>query len=155
MGALRRVLLLALFATACLLVPAGQALAKGSCDKVHAKGDGKHRDGGHMTADLNGDDLLSGSGEAQLKTTGVDGSDLSFEGDVKIDTGDGSLQAKVEGTLDLRSGKFSASGPVTDSSGDLSGATDDLDLEGVEDLADRSFTVEVSTEVCAEEDPAT
>jgi hypothetical protein len=151
MGASTRVVLLALFATACLLVPAGQALADASCDHVSAKGEGEQHDGGRITADLNGGGALSGSGKADLKTTGVHGSDLSFEGDVKIDTDNGSLEASIEGTLDLRSGKFSASGPVTDSSGELSGAKGDLDIQGVENLAERSLKVEVKTEICGDE----
>jgi hypothetical protein len=151
MSALRRMFLLGLFATACLLVPAGQALAGTSCDKVDAKGVGEQRDGGRWTADIKGDGVLSGTSEGQFELTGVDGADLSFKGDVKFDTGNGTLTATVDGSFDLSSGKFSASGPVTDSSGDLSDATGDLELKGIEDLRDGSFVADVTGEICVKD----
>jgi hypothetical protein len=60
------------------------------------------------------------------------------------------LTVSVAGTLDVSSGAFAVSGPVSASSGRLAGATGSLTLSGVENLADGSFVETVSGEICAE-----
>ena len=47
-------------------------------------------------------------------------------------------------------GEFSASGPVTDATGKLAGATGTLPFDGVEDLSTGSFVEEVTGLVCVD-----
>ena len=51
---------------------------------------------------------------------------------------------QIVGTFDVLSGEFSASGPVTGSTGKLAGATGILTLSGVEDFSDGTFLEDVS-----------
>jgi hypothetical protein len=67
---------------------------------------------------------------------------------VEFSTNRATLTVSVEGTFDVASGAFSASGPVTASTGKLAGATGFLSLAGVEDLTTGSFVEDVVGEIC-------
>jgi len=75
---------------------------------------------------------------------------LSIAGTVTFTTHQGTLTVSVTGTLNVATGEFSASGPVTDATGKLAGATGELSLEGVEDLTDGSFVEDVTGEICVD-----
>ena len=148
-----RTLRLILFVSLGTLMMVSQAQAKESCHKINAKGVGQDLGGGVTEAQIIGGGLLHGTTEGNFTVTGVSGTVASFVGTVEFTTKHGTLTVTVEGTLDLATGEFSASGTVTDATGKLAGATGDLSLEGVEDFSDGSFVEEVTGEICVDLGP--
>jgi hypothetical protein len=71
-------------------------------------------------------------------------------GSVIFTTRHATLTVTVTGTLELASGEFSASGPVTDATGKLVGATGSLSLDGVQDLTEGTFLEDVTGDVCVD-----
>lgn len=144
----RTILLLALLGPGALT--ATEATAGVSCHNINAKGVGQDLGGGSTVADIIGGGLLQGTTEGSFTVTGFSGSVASFVGTVGFTTNNGALTVTIEGTLDVATGEFAASGPVTDATGKLEGATGSLDFAGVEDLSDGSFVEDVTGNVCVD-----
>jgi hypothetical protein len=91
-----------------------------------------------------GSGLLNGTTTAHFDITGGSPPVFLIEGDVTFTTNQGAtLTVHISGTFDVASGEFSASGPVTGSTGKLAGATGILTLSGVEDFSDGTFVEDV------------
>jgi hypothetical protein len=103
-------------------------------------------------ATITGNSLLRGRTEAAFLITDPTPPELGFTGDLKFITRSGTLTVTLDGTLDVTTGRFLASGPVTDSTGGLSGAVGTINFDGVQDLADPAgaFTETLSGEVCVD-----
>jgi hypothetical protein len=130
------------------LMMTGQAQAAGPCKTVSATGIGQDLGGGMTQAQITQGKFLNGSTVASFTITGVSGSVLSFTGTVTFTTGDGTLTVSVTGTLDSATGHFTASGPVTATTGGLSGASGYLSLAGTENLSSGDFVEHISGTIC-------
>ena len=127
------------------LMMTDQPTAAVSTHKIHAKGVGQDLGGGNTQARIIGGGLLSGTTTAHFEITGGTYPVFLIVGDVTFTTNQGAtLIVHISGTFDVASGEFSASGPVTDSTGKLAGATGILTLSGVEDFSDGAFVEDVS-----------
>jgi hypothetical protein len=146
----RPILRLILFVIVGGLMMVRPAQAAESCHKINAKGVGQDLGGGQTAAQIIGGGLLHGTTVGAFEITGVSGPLLSIAGTVTFTTHQGTLTVSVAGTLNVATGEFSASGPVTDATGKLAGATGELSLEGVENLADGSFVEDVTGEICVD-----
>src|SRR5215207_4239442 len=111
---------------------AGPAEAVGGCHKITARGVGQDLGGGVTEARVIGGGLLHGTTLGNFTITGVSGSVATFVGTVEFATSKATLTVAVTGTLNLSSGAFSASGPVSAATGRLAGATGNLTFNGVE-----------------------
>jgi hypothetical protein len=119
--------------------------AEVSTHKINAKGFGQNLGGGNTQARIIGGGLLNGTTTAHFDVTGGSFPVFLIEGDVTFTTTQGAtLTVHISGTFDVASGEFSASGPVTGSTGRLAGATGILTLSGVEDTTDGTFVEDVS-----------
>ena len=157
---MRRVVVLALLLPLLTLVPAGPATAGVSCHQINANGAGRGAapQAGdppgliRTVAQIRGGGLLQGTTEAAFQVTGVTPTGIAFAGDITFTTNRATLTVDLEGTLDLATGEFSASGDVSGATGKLDGATGTLTLAGVQNLLDPagSFTETVSGEVCVD-----
>ncbi len=65
-------------------------------------------------------------------------------------TNRGTLTVVVNGAIDLATGQFNASGPVTAATGKLLGATGNLSVSGVVHFSSGVFTEDINGVVCAE-----
>jgi hypothetical protein len=135
------------------LMMTGQSSAEVSCHKLNAKGVGQDQGDGTTTARILGGGLLHGTTVGSFVVTGMSGSVLSFDGAVAFTTNRGTLTVTVTGTLDLATGEFAASGPVTDATGKLAGATGNLALHGIQDLSTGTFVEDVMGEICVNLSP--
>jgi hypothetical protein len=141
-------LFLCVFVVALAVVsPAGAGV---SCHKINAKGVGQDLGDGATMADIIGGGLLQGTTAGQFAITGGSPPVFTIAGTVEFTTQRGTLTVTVAGTFDVATGEFSASGPVTDATGKLAGATGSLTLAGVENLADGSFVETVAGGVCVD-----
>ena len=131
----------------------GDARTDVSCHKINARGVGQDLGGGATEAQIIGGGLLEGTTAAQFSITGVSGTLASFAGTVTFTTNRATLTVTVTGTLDVATGGFSASGPVTDASGKLEGATGSLSIHGIQDLATGRFEEDVTGEICVDLSP--
>ena len=131
----------------------GDARAALSCHKINARGVGQDLGGGATEAQIIGGGLLEGTTAAQFIITGVSGTLASFEGTVMFTTNRATLTVTVTGTLDVATGGFSASGPVTDASGKLEGATGTLSINGIQDLVTGRFEEDVTGKICVDLSP--
>jgi len=125
------------------------AQAGTSCHQINAKGVGQDLGGGSTVATIKGGGLLHGTTVGSFVFTGPD----SFEGTVTFTTNRATLEVTIAGSLTIlspTSAAFNASGPVTDATGKLAGATGSLTLAGVENLLDGSFTETVTGVVCVD-----
>lgn len=159
---MRRVAVLALLLPLLLLmvVQAGPATAGVSCHEINAKGAGQgvpSQAGDppgliRTVAQIRGGGLLQGTTEAAFQVTGVTPTGIAFAGDITFTTNRATLTVNLDGTLDLATGEFGASGGVADATGKLDGATGTLTVAGVQDLLDPagSFTETVSGEICVD-----
>lgn len=157
---MRRVVVLALLLPLLMLVQAGPATAGVSCHQINAKGAGRGAapQAGdspgliRTVAQIRGGGLLQGTTEAVFQVTGGTPTGIAFAGDITFTTNRATLTVDLEGTLDLATGEFSASGDVSGATGKLGGATGTLTLAGVQNLLDPagSFTETVSGEVCVD-----
>lgn len=129
---------------------AGQPQAAVSCHKINARGVGQDLGEGVTTARIVGGGLLHGTTLGTFAITGVSGTVASFEGTVTFTTNQATLTVSVNGTLDVATGEFSASGPVTAATGKLAGASGNLSLSGLQDLAAGTFVEEVTGEICVD-----
>src|SRR5688572_1570760 len=128
------------------------------CDDALARRHGAPRigqdlGGGATQAQIIGGGLLEGTTAAQFVITGISGTIVSFAGPVTFTTNRGTLTVTVTGTLDVASGAFSASGPVTDATGKLEGATGSLSIDGTQDLATGAFEEDITGEICVDLSP--
>ena len=155
---MRRVAVLAVLLPLLMLVQAGQATAATSCHQITATGAGQGaapRPGDppgliRTVAQIRGGGLLQGTTQAAFQVTGPTPTGIAFAGDITFTTNRGTLSVDLDGTLDLTTGEFRASGEVSGATGKLDGATGALTLAGVQNLQDPagSFTETVSGEVC-------
>jgi hypothetical protein len=153
MPAVQTFLRLALIVVMAGAVMTGDAGAEVSCHTINARGVGQDLGGGATEAQIIGGGLLEGTTAAQFIITGVSGTLASFEGTVTFTTNRATLTVTVTGTLDVVTGAFSASGPVTDGSGKLEGATGSLSINGIQDLATGRFEEDVTGEICVDLSP--
>lgn len=135
-----------------LAAAAAPATASGavSCHTINAKGVGQDLGGGRTTADIIGGGLLQGTTAATLTITGFSGTVATFEGTIVFTVNNGTLTAGLSGTFDVATGAFSATTTSISGTGKLAGATGALSFSGVENLADGSFTEDISGEICAD-----
>ena len=126
------------------LMMTDQPTAAVSTHQINAKGVGQDLGGGNTQARIIGGGLLNGTTTAHFDITGGSPPVFLIEGDVTFTTNQGAtLAVHISGTFDVDSGEFSASGPVTGSTGKLAGATGILTLSGVEDFSDGAFVEDV------------
>ena len=149
----RRFLLAVLFVSLCALFLSIPAQAGTSCHNINATGSGQDLGGGTTQAQVHGGGLLEGTTAAVFVPTGLVGSVLSFNGTVTFTTNQATLTVAVVGSFDLSSGAFNAAGPVSASTGKLEGATGNLTFNGVESLADGSFTETIDEQICVDLSP--
>ncbi len=158
---MRRVVVLSLLLLPLLLlVQAGPATAGLSCHQINANGAGRGAapQAGdppgliRTVAQIRGGGLLQGTTEAAFQVTGPTPTGIAFAGDITFTTNRATLVVDLDGTLDLATGEFSASGYVSEATGKLDGATGSLTLAGVQDLVDPAgtFTETVSGEICVD-----
>ena len=118
---MRRVVVLALLLPLLVLVQAGPATAGVSCHQINAKGAGRGAppQAGdppgliRTVAQIRGGGLLQGTTEAAFQVTGVTPTGIAFAGDLTFTTNRATLTVDLDGTLDLATGEFSASGDVS------------------------------------------
>jgi hypothetical protein len=157
---MRRLAVLALLLPLLMLVQVGPATAGVSCHPINATGAGQGAppEAGdppgliRTVAQIRGGGLLQGTTAAAFQVTGLTPTGIAFAGVLTFTTSRGTLSVDLDGTLDLTTGDFGASGYVTGASGKLEGATGTLTLAGVQDLLDPagSFIETVSGEVCVD-----
>ena len=121
-----------------------------ACHLINAKGVGQDLGGGSTTANVIGGGLLQGTIAGSLTITGVSGTVASFVETVTFTNQHGTLTAVVTGAIDVITGQFNASGPVTAATGKLSGATGALSLSGVAHFATAIFTEDITGVVCVD-----
>jgi len=157
---MRRVAVLALLLPLLTLVHAGPATAGVSCHPINAKGAGRGAPSQagdppgliRTVAQIRGGGLLQGTTKAAFQVTGSIPTGIAFAGDITFTTNRATLTVDLDGTLDLTTGEFAASGDVSGATGKLDGATGTLTLAGVQDLLvpAGSFTETVSGEICVD-----
>ena len=140
----------AMFAIVVTLSTMAPARAEVSCHTINAKGVGEDLGNFATRADIIGGGLLHGTTAAQFAPTGMSGTVLSFAGTVTFTTNHGTLTVAVTGTVDVATGEFQASGPVSAATGKLEGATGTITLHGIQDLATGSFVEDVSGNICVD-----
>ena len=120
------------------------AFADESCHRINLRAvvqntpENNPPDGGlTSTSQIRGGGLLQGTTEAIAYVSGfTPPATLPFVGDITFITNTGTLTVSVAGELDLVSGAFWSEGPVTDTTGELAGATGRLRMKGVQNLED-------------------
>jgi len=143
-----------------MLVQAGPATATVSCHQINARGEGRGAppQAGdppgliRTVAQIRGGGLLQGTTEAVFQVTGSTPTGIAFAGDIDFTTNRATLTVDLDGTLDLTTGEFAASGDVTEATGKLDGATGTLTLAGRQNLLDPagSFAETVSGQICVD-----
>lgn len=144
---------LVLVASMGALIMITQAQAAVSCHKINAHGVGQDLGDGVTHATIKGGGLLQGTTVGNFTITGFSPPDASFAGTVEFTTNRATLTVTVAGMLDVGTGEFSATGPVTNATGKLAGATGTLQLDGVQDLSTGRFVEEVTGLVCVDLSP--
>ena len=157
---MRRAVVLTVLLPLLMLVQAGPATAGVSCHQINATGAGQGAapQAGdppgviRTVAQIRGGGLLHGTTGAAFRVTGSTPTGIAFDGAVTFTTNRGTLSVDLDGTLDLTTGAFRASGEVSGATGKLHGATGTLTLAGVQDLSDPagSFSETVSGKVCVD-----
>jgi hypothetical protein len=157
---MRRAAVLTVLLPLLMLVQVGPATAAVSCHQINATGVGQGaapRPGDppgliRTVAQIRGGGLVQGTTEAAFQVSGTTPTGIAFAGGVTFTTNRGTLSVDLDGTLDLTTGAFRASGDVSGGTGKLDGATGTLTLAGVQDLLDPagSFTETVSGAVCVD-----
>ena len=149
----RRFLFICLVGAVIIVVTLGPAQASSSCHAIHAKGVGQDLGDGNTTARIIGGGLLHGTTAAAFVIMGGAPPVFLIAGTVEFMTNQGTLTVDVSGTFDVSTGDFSTSGPVTDATGKLAGASGSLTLEGMEDLSDGTFVENISGSICVDLSP--
>ena len=144
-----RVLVLCLVTGLVALVSPAHASAKqgGECKKVDAKGVGQDLGGGNTTATITNDGHLKGSTTAHFDMGGASPV-FQIHGVVTFTTNKGTLTVSVDGTFDVSTGAFNASGSVTGGTGTFAGSSGSLSFNGVENLSTGAFSETVEGTVC-------
>jgi hypothetical protein len=125
-----------------------------SCHNINAKGVGQDLGGGNTVADINGGGLLNGTTVGSFAPVGFTlPSTALVVGTVTFTVNKGTLTVSLAGSLDVVSGAFSTTGPVTGSTGKLAGASGALSFNGVEDFTTGAFTETVTGNICADLSP--
>ena len=115
--------------------------------KINAKSVGQDL-GGSVVAESIGGGLLNGTSLAHFTVVGACGpTAVRFAGDIVFSTKHGTLTVSVSGCFDVSTGEFNSSGPVTDATDKLAGATGSLTFDGVEDLFTGQFTSTIRGEI--------
>ena len=141
---MRRVAVLVLLLPPLMLIQAGPAAASASCQEITAKGVGKAAppQAGdppgliRTVAQIRGGGLLQGTTKAAFQVIGPTPTGIAFTGDITFTTNRATLTVDLDGTLNLTTGDFNASGDVSEGTGKLDGATGTLTLAGVQNLSD-------------------
>jgi hypothetical protein len=94
--------------------------------------------------------LLHGTLAGSLTITGVSGTVATFMETVTFTNQHGTLTVVVTGAIDVTTGQFNASGPVTAATGKLFGATGNISLSGVANFATAIFTEDITGVVCVD-----
>ena len=139
-----------LFVVAVSLLAVSPAHAAVSCHKINAKGVGQDLGGGMTQAQIVGGGLLNGTTQGNFVATGGSPTVPSIAGTVTFTTDQATLTVTVAGTLNLSTGEFMTSGPVTAATGKLAGATGTLVLNGIEDLTSGKFIEDISGLICVD-----
>jgi len=84
--------------------------------------------------------------------TGGTPPELTLAGTVVFTTPRGTLTVMVDGTFNVVTGAFRASGPVASGTGVFTGASGRLRFVGTQDLVTGTFTERVRGRVCLDED---
>ena len=139
-------LLISVVVATLFMVPAQAGV---SCHVINAKAVGEGTGGGNTIGKVIGGGLLNGPIIGSLQLTGFLGNNLaSFVETVTFTTKHGDLTAVFEGTINLVTGEFDGTGPVTGSTGKLAGATGTLAFAGVYNFAGDTFTEDLNGEIC-------
>jgi hypothetical protein len=146
-ASLSKILFAVLVSLGALMSPAQAGV---SCHLMNAKAVGEDVGGGNTTARVIGGGLLEGTSAGSLTITGVSGTVASFTETVTFTNQHGTLTVSVTGAIDVITGQFNASGPVTASTGKLSGATGQLSLSGVAHFATGIFTEDITGVICVD-----
>ena len=138
---------------ACALATAGAAQASRSdgdhgCRNIRATGIGQDLGAGATVATISGDKLLKGTTRGAFSVTGGTPPVFGIAGTVVFTTKHGTLTLAAAGTLDVSTGAFRTSGPVSAGTGKLAGATGTLTIAGVENLATGAFTETLTGKIC-------
>jgi len=141
-----------LLATLLLVALLGAPAQAGvSCHLINAKGAGKDLGFGNTAADVMGGGLLQGTLAGSITVTGPPVSGLvPFMETVTFTNPRGSLTILVTGAIDVATGHFNASGPVTAGTGKLAGATGNISLSGIVNFASAIFTEDISGLICVD-----
>jgi len=73
---------------------------------------------------------------------------FTIAGTLVFTTKHGTLDATLSGTLNVATGEFNASGPVSGGTGQLAGTTGNLTFHGFEDLSNGAFTETINGTLC-------
>ncbi len=150
MKSLRSFVLRSVFITVSSAAIMGHAHAAVSCHKINAKGVGQDLGGGMTEAQIIGGGLLQGTTQGSFVITGGSPPVFTISGTVTFTTKQSTLIAAVAGTFDVLTGAFLTTGPVTATTGKLSGATGTLTLEGIQDLSTGKFVEDISGLICVD-----
>jgi len=118
------------------------------CKRVHATGVGQDLGGGNTRATISRGGRLNGTTSAHFDITGGAPPVLSIAGTIVLTTKHGTLTVNVEGTFNVATGEFSATGPIAGGTEKLAGATGTLTFSGVQDLATGAFTETITGTLC-------
>ena len=133
------------------LVMAGGAQARSSddhgCGRAHAVGVGQDLGGGNTTATISHGGRLNGTTTGSFAISGAPPV-VTITGTVVFTTKHGTLDATLSGTLNVATGEFNASGPVSGGTGQLAGTTGNLTFHGFEDLSNGAFTETINGTLC-------
>jgi hypothetical protein len=132
------------------IVTIGPSYAAESCHKINAKGVGQDLGNGMTQAQIIGGGLLHGATQGSFTITGGAPPSFTIAGTVAFTTKQGTLTVQVNGTFNVATGDFVASGSVTSATGKLAGATGTLLLDGVEDLTTGTFAEDVTGLICVD-----
>jgi len=124
--------------------------ASTSCHLINARGVGQDPGTGSTTGNVIGGGLLQGTIAGSITVTGISGTVATFTEKVIFTNQHGTLTVVVTGAIDLTTGQFNASGPVTASTGRLSGATGNISVSGVANFAAAIFTEDINGAVCVD-----
>jgi hypothetical protein len=126
------------------------AQAEVSCHLINAKVIGQDLGGGNITGNIIGGGLLQGTIAGHITITGISGTVASFVDTVTFTNQHGTLTVVVTGAIDVTTGQFNASGPVTAATGKLAGATGNISFSGVENFAAAIFSEDIAGTVCVD-----
>ena len=157
---MRRLPVICLLVTLTLGLASAPAHAATSCHTIQATGVGSGAppqpgDPANLVrtqARLSDAGLLQGTTQAAFTIVAPTPAGFAFAGDLVVSTNRATLTVALSGTLDVSTGDFTATGPVVAATGKLAGASGQLTLTGVQDLADPagSFTETVTGEICVD-----